>query len=242
MMDNMNDRNSFNQYSQPYQPQAVETLDRYTAKTFLWMFAGLMVTFGVAWFGYWSKLFYRLLFVPGVLIVLLVAEVAVVLVLSARIHKMSVTAARGLFLVYAVLNGVVFTTYFLAYDLYQLIVVFGWTAAYFGFFAVYGFVTRRDLSSIRPILVGGLVFLLVSGLISLFLPIGAMERVICLVGIAVFLGFTAYDTQKIRANYAYFAGNQELLQKASIFSALQLYLDFINLFLYLLRFLGRSRN
>lgn len=84
---------------------------------------------------------------------------------------------------------------------------------------------------------------MIFGIVSLFLPfLGALDRVYCLIGIAVFLGFTAYDTQKIRAYYAFYSGDAAMLRKASIFSALQLYLDFINLFLYLLRFLGRRKD
>ncbi len=86
------------------------------------------------------------------------------------------------------------------------------------------------------------MFLFVFALVSLFIPgFTALDRIFCLAGIAIFLGYTAYDTQKIKAYYNYYAGYPDMLEKASIFSALQLYLDFINLFLYLLRFLGKSR-
>ena len=96
---------------------------------------------------------------------------------------------------------------------------------------------------LRPILTGGVIFLLAFAVLSLFLPFpSSIERLYCLAGIAIFLGFTAYDTQKIRAYYATFAGNPEMAKKASIISALELYLDFINLFLYLLRFMGKRRN
>ena len=111
---------------------------------------------------------------------------------------------------------------------------------YFGVMAVYGYVTKADLTRIRPVLTFGLVALIVMMLLSLFIP--GMNTGMCLVGIVIFLGFTAYDTQMIRRNYAYYSGNPELLQKASIISALQLYLDFINLFLYLLRLFGNRNN
>ncbi len=130
----------------------------------------------------------------------------------------------------------VFSAYFLLFDLANLIVIFGLTALFFGGFALYGRFTKVDLSGLRPLLVGGLIFLIIAGLLSLFINLSAFERTICMVGILVFLCFTAYDTQKIKSNYQYFSGDAAMLQKASIFSALQLYLDFINLFLYLLRF------
>ena len=206
----------------------VETVGRYTARTFLWMFAGLAVTFGVAIAGFITGFSFRLLFNSFTYIGLLIAQIAVVLVLSARIHSLS---------------GVTFSVYFILFDVASLVLVFGVTALYFGAMAAFGYATKADLSRIRTVLMGGLIFLVVFGLISMFIPgLQALDRIYCLIGIAVFLGFTAYDTQKIKALHAYYGHNPEMAAKASIFSALQLYLDFINLFLYLLRFLGRRRN
>ena len=145
-------------------------------------------------------------------------------------------------MVYSLLNGVVFSVYFVLFDVANLIAIFGLTALFFGAFALYGRFTKTDLSRLRPLLFGGLIFLVVAAVLSLFINMTAMERLICMVGIVVFLCFTAYDNQKIKANYQYFYHDAAMLQKASIYSALQLYLDFINLFLYLLRFMGRSRN
>lgn len=223
---------------------AVESVGSYTAKTFLWMFLGLLTTFVVAAVGYGSTLtLYMLAYIPYSHIVLLVAELAVVFILSARIQRLSIPAARALFFLYAVLNGIVFSAYFLIFDVTSMILVFAATAVYFGALAAYGYVTKTDLTRLRPILVGGLIFLIAFGVLSLFIPgLASMDRIVCLVGIAIFLGFTAYDTQKIRHYYNAFSGNPELAQKASIISALQLYLDFINLFLYLLRFLGKRKN
>jgi len=220
-----------------------ETLGSYTARTFFWMFLGLLVTFSTAWWGASSGLVWRMLWsVPGIQLILLVAELVVVVALSARIHRIQVTTARVLFFVYAILTGVTFSALFLVYDLGALIFTFGMTALYFGGMALYGHFTKSDLCRLRPILMGGLIFLIVFGLISLFLPLGSLERIGCLVGMAIFLGFTAYDTQKIKSFYYHCSGDPELLEKASIISALELYLDFINLFLYLLRFFGKRRD
>lgn len=220
-----------------------ETPASYTAKTFFWMFLGLLVTFGVAWYGYASGLmWYALYTVPGLQLGLLVAQLVVVVVLSARIQNLQVITARILYFVYAILTGVCFSAYFMLFDMGSMILVFGMTAIYFGGMALYGHFTKTDLSRMRPILVGGLIFLVAMAVLSFFLPLAAVDRVVCLIGIAVFLGFTAYDTQKIRAYYEYYSGDQEMLEKASIFSALQLYLDFVNLFLYLLRFFGKRKS
>ena len=108
--------------------------------------------------------------------------------------------------------------------------------------AAVSYVAKIDLSRIRPLLIGGLLFLIVFNLLSMFLNLTAMETGICYLGIIIFLALTAYDVGMIRRNYEYFSSNSELLAKASIFSALQLYLDFINLFLYLLRLFARNRN
>ena len=227
-----------------YDPQGGfldEDVSAYTVKTFAWMFAGLLVTFGVAVTGYITGLIWYVFMIPAFQIVLLVSELAVVLVLSARIQKLQVATARGLFFAYSALNGLVFSAYFLIYHLSSLVLVFLMTAVYFGAMAAYGHFTKTDLSRLRPILVGGLIFLLLFALVSLFLPLESMERLVCLAGVAIFLGFTAYDTQKLRGYYACYQGDPQMLRRASIFSALQLYLDFINLFLYLLRFLGKKK-
>lgn len=218
------------------------SLSQYVVRTFTWMFIGLLVTFGVAYGGYATGMILYVFTIPYLPVILLVAEVALVLVLAACIQKLSVGAARALFLGYAILNGVVFSAYFLLFELTSLILIFAMTALYFGVFALYGHCTKRDLGGLRPILVGGLIFLLVVGLLSMFLPLGALDRIICLIGVAIFLGFTAYDTQKIKSFYAYYSKDGAMLEKASVFSALQLYLDFVNIFLYLLRFMGKRKN
>lgn len=220
--------------------QGTLTLNQYMARTFGWMFVGLTVTFLLAAALAMTGLVVIFFANPYIPVTLLVAEVVVVLVMSTGILKRSVGVTRMLFTVYSILNGIVFSVYFVAYDVINLIFIFGLTALFFGGFALYGRVTKTDLSKLGPLLVGGLIFLIIAGLLSMFIDLSAVERVITMVGIVVFLCFTAYDTQKIKANYEYFYGDEVMLQKASIFSALQLYLDFINLFLYLLRFLGRN--
>lgn len=213
-----------------------ESISSYTAKTFGWMFLGLMTTFAASLAIYFTGAISYLY--SGVLpYVLLIAELGVVIYLSARLHKMSIGLARGLFFVYALLNAVTFSAIFAIYSVSSLVFVFGMTALYFGVMALYGAVTKTDLSRIRPVLLFGLIALLVLALLSLFLP--GLETGMCLIGVVIFVAFTAYDTQMIRRNYMAFQGSQEMLQKASIISALELYLDFINLFLYLLRLFGR---
>lgn len=221
--------------------QEYEPLNRYTAKTFGWMFAGLLVTFLVAMTAYMTGLVWYVFAIPYAVLVLGIAEVAVVLYMSARIDKVSVGTARALFLTYSVLNGVVFSAYFLIYALPSMVFIFGATALFFGIMAAVGYTTRADLSNLRNFLLGGLVFLLVFWVAAMFINLERFEIVACTVGIFIFLVFTAYDTQKIRAYHQVYAQDPQMARKASIFSALQLYLDFINLFIYLLRVLGRRK-
>lgn len=146
------------------------------------------------------------------------------------------------FLLYAALTGVTFSIYFLAFDLSVLVYAFGATALCFGGMAAASLIFKMELDSIRPYLFGGLILLIVFGILSIFLDLGVFNTLICYAGIALFLGYTAYDVSKVRENYYFYAGQGELLKKASIFSALQLYLDFINLFLYILRILGNRKD
>ena len=220
------------------------TLGQYTAKTFLWMVLGLLVTFSVA-IGCWATnaVLYALYYIPYIHLIVLVATLVLAFTMGARIQKMAVGTAIAMFVAFSALFGFTLSIYLLVYDLTVLAFCFLLTAVYFGALAAYGFFTKRDLSNIRTILLSSTIFLIIFGLLSMLIPgLNMFDRVICLVGIATFLGWTAYDTQKIRAFYSYYSTSPDMLAKASIFSALQLYLDFINLFLYLLRFLGNRRR
>ena len=214
-----------------------EPLKTYMAKTFGWMFLGLATTFAVMVAAYLSGAVVLLLNYPAMMI-LLAAELITVIGLSARIGKLSIGAARGMFFLYAVLNGLVFSTYFLYFNATSLVFAFGVTGLYFGVMALVGYFTKVDLSRLQPILIGGLILLIVFNLLGMFFGFGGMERLLCFVGVAIFLGFTAYDVQKIKAMHAAYSHDTAMLARASILSALQLYLDFINLFLYILRLFG----
>ena len=229
------------EFDRDYSPanRRVVTEGEYTTRTFLWMVLGLMITFGVAVVGWITNLtLYVYVYAPFVQLAVLIATLVMAYTMSARIEKMSVGTARSIFVAFSALFGFTLSIYLYVYRLDSIILVFLATALYFGVLAAYGHFTKRNLAGIGPILFSGLIFLVVFGLVSLFIPaLTAFDTIVCLIGIAVFLGYTAYDTQRIREYYHY-----DMMEKASIFSALQLYLDFINLFLYLLRFLGKSRN
>lgn len=218
-----------------------EPLHLYTAKTFGWMFLGLLTTFSVSVLLITSGFIFNFLRMgfAGVFL-LMIAEVGVVMYLSSHLATLSINAARGMFFAYAALNGVTFSSVLLAFDLPILLTVFGLTSLYFGVLALFGFVTKVDLSTLTPILTTGLIFLAGYWLISLIFPISMFDRVVCLVGLVLFMGLTAYDTQKIKQFHGMFRNDYAMSRKASIFAALQLYLDFINIFMYILRLVGRS--
>ena len=217
-----------------------ETLSSYTTKTFGWMFAGLGLTFVTALVFYATGLSAMLIMLPFAFVLLAIAEFAVVITMSARIRSISVQGARGMFFAYAALNGVVFSSYFYLFDLFDLVLAFGATALYFGIMAGYGYLTKRDISGWAKPLFFGLIAMLIISVVGMF--IGGGNILMCCAGIVLFACYTAYDTQKIKAAYFAYAGNEQLAKKASVYAALELYLDFINLFLYILRLFARNRN
>lgn len=222
------------------------TLSEFMSKSFGWMFAGLLVTFGVSIGAVVSGLIFPIIN-SGLFIFTSIAELVMVFVLSARVQKLQPSTATALFFGYAVLNGINLSSIFLVYDYGTLILAFLVGAVYFGVMAVYGNVTDRDLTGWGPKLMGGLVALIVcalmGSLLSMFgLNFGIADLLLCAVGLLIFMGLTAYDTQMLKYYYSYFGGDAAMLHKASIIGALNLYLDFINIFLYIVRMLGRRNN
>ena len=233
-----------NEFDRSYASGYVEPLGQYTAKTFLWVMLGLLITFGTALacrMSYFT--IYAFVSVPYLPLLALVATMILSFTMARRIERMRVGTAVLIFVLFSVLFGFTLSIYLFVYEIESVIWSFLLTGLYFGALSAYGFLTRRDMSNLRPGLFFGLLFLIAFGLLSMFIPgLVMFDRVACLFGIAVFLAYTAYDTQKIKAFYQYYASYPDMLAKASIFSALQLYLDFLNLFLYLLRFLGNRRR
>ena len=172
-----------------------------------------------------------------------IAELVLVFVLSARVQTLQPSTATGIFFAYAVLNGLNLSSIFLAYDFGSLILAFLVGAVYFGVMAVYGNVTNRDLTGWGPRLMMALVAMIITGFVGMLFGFGFGGSVLyCGIGLVVFMLLTAYDTQKLSQMYSYYAGDSELAEKASIYGALTLYLDFINIFLYVVRLMGNNRR
>lgn len=170
---------------------------------------------------------------------LLLAEVGVVVYLTARIHRMAFSTATVLFILYSLLNGVTLSVLFLVYTFSSIATTFFVTAGTFGAMALVGYVTRRDLSRIGSLCIMGVIGLIIASVVNLFLHNSMMDLVISCAGVLVFVGLTAYDAQKIK-RLLMTEGMEvnETTQKIALLGAMTLYLDFINLFIYLLRLLG----
>ncbi len=171
---------------------------------------------------------------------LLIAELAVVFVISGMLNRLSTTAATLLFFLYAILNGVVFSSIFVVYELGSIAYTFFITAGVFGAMSVYGMVTKNDMTKVGSYCVMALIGLIIASVVNLFMKSSGLEWIISIAGVAIFIGLTAWDTQKIKN--AAFSIDPSQTGKLATIGALSLYLDFINLFLYLLRFFGNSRD
>lgn len=227
------------QYGNFYYQESQGSVGQYLARTFAWMFLGLLITFVTAVLTAVTGLFVPL-FTTGIIFVLTILEVILVVVFSARLQRLSFGGAAALLAGYSFINGLVFSCYFLVYNVGTLVFAFLAAALYFGVMAVYGYVTQKDLSAWGPRLFGGLVALLLISIIMLFMGGTVMEIFYCAAGLVLFMAYTAYDTQKIKAMYYATGGQGELASKLSLMGALQLYLDFINIFLFILRLFART--
>ena len=232
----------YNNYNRGYTEPAMTSAD-YMTRTYRWMTCGLLLTFAAAFVTATTPLFYV---VNSLYLLFTIAELALVFVLSAKVQNMSVGAARGVFFGYALLNGMVLSYYFVAFSVGTLVLAFLATSLYFGLMAMYGTTTHKDLSSWGPKLMMGLIALLITGFVGTLFGMGFGATVLYSgIGLVVFMLLTAYDTQKLSQMYSYYAYDSELAEKASIYGALTLYLDFINIFLYVVRLLSmnsRRRN
>ncbi|MCG6929793.1 MAG: Bax inhibitor-1/YccA family protein [Desulfofustis sp.] len=215
----------------------------FLAKVFNWMAAGLGITGVVAYATAASGLAMTIINSPLFLIIAL-GTLGLVFFLSARIDKIQASTASMLFIVYSVLNGLFFSTIFLRYTGTSIAGTFVITAGMFGAMAVYGLVTKRDLSGWGSFLFMGLVGLIIASIVNIFLKSPGVYWVTSAIGVLIFTGLTAYDVQKIKrmGEEGIMSQGREAITKVSIMGALALYLDFINLFLMLLRLFGGSRD
>ncbi|MBL7997062.1 MAG: Bax inhibitor-1/YccA family protein [Candidatus Kapabacteria bacterium] len=218
---------------------ALDIQRTFLQKVYAWMFGGLLTTAVVAFAVVSSSVGYGLLSYRWIFAL---ANIGLVWYLSARINSLSSTAATVLFLVYSALSGVTFSIIFFVYTLDSIMSTFLVAAGMFAAMSAYGYFTKRDLSGWGSFLMMGVIGIILASVVNWFLGSSALSFAVSLIGVFVFVGLTAYDTQKIKEMAVVETSGSELASKAAIIGALELYLDFINLFLFLLRLLGGRRN
>ncbi|MEJ2097637.1 MAG: Bax inhibitor-1/YccA family protein [Deltaproteobacteria bacterium] len=223
------------------QTQAQVQVNAFIRSVYNWMALGLALTGFIAYTVAHSETLLQLIFKnPIVFYGLIIGELVLVFTLSARVAKMQASTATALFVIYAALNGATLSFIFLAYTQSSITSTFFICAATFVACSIYGMTTKRDLTSMGGFLTMGLIGIIIASVVNMFVRSSGMSMIISYIGVLVFVGLTAYDTQKLKA----MALSQPadvgagVVRKGAIMGALALYLDFINLFLMLLRILG----
>jgi FtsH-binding integral membrane protein len=230
---------------------ADEGLRAYMLRVYNYMTAGVFVTGIVAYLASSAAIttgptgakaltqFGQLIYVSPLKWVIMLAPLAFVFFISFRIYKMSVTGAQLAFWLFAAAMGLSLSSIFLVYTGQSITQVFFVTAAAFGGLSLYGYTTQRDLSGWGSFLIMGVLGIIIAALVNLFVQSSALQFAISVIGVLVFAGLTAYDTQRIKDGYHELMGDMTATSKAAIMGALNLYLDFINMFMLLLQLFGR---
>ena len=219
----------------------VRSSNNFLRKVFLYMILGIAISFGTGVYLLFfnQDLLYRLFDYYKFLVI---AELAMVFSMSFLINKISASLARILFLAYSLVNGVTLTTIGIIYAPQVIFYAFITTLTIFVVTAIYGYTTQEDLSSYRRFFIIALISLIILSIFNAFMRVGMLEWVITIAGVVIFTGLIAYDVNRIKAiSYQLADGDNEVIEKMGIIGALNLYLDFINLFIYILRIFGRKK-
>ncbi|MDO4773043.1 MAG: Bax inhibitor-1/YccA family protein [Bacillota bacterium] len=235
----MNEFRNYNDYDNYREESTEQSFNAYLSRVFMWMFSGLAMSFATAYLTAHNMTLLRLIFGSSITVfALILVEIGLVSYLSVRIMKLSYGAASGLFMLYSFLNGLTLSAIFLVYNLGSIYTAFLIAAALFAVMAVYGKVTKRDLSPLGSFFMMGLIGIILSSIINYFMKSDAFSFVISGIAVFVFAGLTAWDMQKLK-RYHYSYGGTEIANNLAVLGALDLYLDFINLFLHILRLISR---
>jgi len=229
-------------YSQDLTTEKIQEQATFISKVYAWMSAALLITGITAMATAANTQLMEMIFSSQMVFFgLIIGELALVWYLSARIQTMSAQTATYLFFAYSVLNGLTLSVIFVAYTRSSIATTFFISAGTFTAMSIYGYFTKKDLTSLGRILTMALIGIIIASVVNMFVESTMIEKIVNYIGVLVFVGLTAYDTQKIKNIYAGEAGTEEF-KKLSIMGALTLYLDFINLFLFLLRIFGGRRD
>lgn len=212
-------------------------------KVYVWMTLALAIT-GLTAYGVATtpSILMTIVSNPAIMWGLIIAEFVLVFAVSAAINRLSLTTATLLFVLYSVINGATLSFIFLVYTTTSITSVFFITAATFATMAFVGYTTKTDLTSMGKILLMALIGIIIATIVNMFVGSSGLQMIISYVGVLVFVGLTAYDSQKIKEMLMMAPDAGETSQKLALLGALSLYLDFINLFLYLLRIFGSRRD
>ena len=212
-------------------------------KVFVWMTLALAITGLTAYGVATSPALLSLIFSSKVTFFgLIIAEFALVFAISGAINRLSLSTATLLFILYSVINGATLSSIFFAFSVATIGKVFFITAGTFGAMALVGYTTKTDLTSMGKLLFMALLGIIIASVVNMFVASSGLDLILSYVGVLVFVGLTAYDTQKIKQMCQAAPDAGETTQKLALIGALSLYLDFINLFLYLLRIFGNNRD
>ncbi len=219
---------------------APDVQKKFMTGVYIRMAAALLITAAVSFFTATSYDFMRLLFQKNLFFAFIIAELALVIILSAAIRKLSPAVAMLCFFLYAVINGITLSSIFMIYQLGSIFRVFVISALMFGGMSIYGATTKSDLRSAGRYLYMALMGLIIASIVNLIFRSSGLDWLISIIGVGVFVGITAYDTQKLMTIGIHNDGS-ETFQKMAIIGALELYLDFINIFLKMLRLFGKRK-
>lgn len=222
------------------QEEITRAIQTHLSNVYAWMFGGLLITAFTAWAV--SAMNYYQYFTGPLFWVVVIAQFGLVLGLSGWINKMSVQIAQLMFLAYSFLTGLTFSLIFVAYASSTIYQTFFITSGMFASMSFFGYVTKKDLSGLGRFLFMGLIGLIIAVFLNMFLNMSGLTFLINIAGVLIFAGLTAYDTQKIKEMYVLQMESGEAASKGAIIGALKLYLDFINMFLFLLRLVGGGRD
>jgi FtsH-binding integral membrane protein len=210
-----------------------------------WMSIALALTGFTAYYVSHNQAAVQLIYgTPGLIMILIFAELGFVFFLSARIQKIKATTATALFTIYSILNGITLSYIFLRYTATSIVSTFMICAVTFFACSVYGMVTKKDLTSLGGFMFMGLIGIIVASVVNIFIQSSVMQMIISYIGVLVFIGLTAYDTQKLKTMAVSLPDNASgaMVRKGALMGALALYLDFINLFIMMLHIFGGSRD
>lgn len=221
----------------------VTDISVFIRKVYGWMAVGLITSALAAWATVATPALLSIVLGNSIFFfAIIIIELILVASISGLVRRASAQTIANLFIIYAILNGITLSIVLLAFTTASIVSTFVVTAGMFGAMSLYGYTTKRDLTSWGSLLFMGLIGIILASVVNIFLQSNSLQFVVSILGVIIFVGLTAYDTQKIKEMGSYVQGDTDEGQKMALRGALALYLDFINLFLHLLRFFGHRRD